>query len=159
VQCPRSPPEHASTVYAGPMATKKIDDIQPKAVMSPTEQGRWGSLPPDEQLARLRLFSGAWIAARAISPWMRFGPGFAPAMQTPSYRLSTEAAADIWRSRRSLDEILRCGAPAFGARRADAQGDSDWKGVLQCLGLICEAKLVAATTTSSLRSLASKHVA
>jgi hypothetical protein len=22
--------------------------------MSPTEQGRWGSLPPDEQLARLR---------------------------------------------------------------------------------------------------------
>ena len=41
-------------MYAGPMATKKIDDIQPKAVMSPTEQGRWGSLPPDEQLARLR---------------------------------------------------------------------------------------------------------
>jgi len=32
------------------MATKTIDDIQPKAVMSPTEQGRWGSLPPDEQL-------------------------------------------------------------------------------------------------------------
>lgn len=41
-------------MYAGPIATKKIDDIQPKAVMSPTEQGRWGSLPPDEQLARLR---------------------------------------------------------------------------------------------------------
>jgi len=36
------------------MATKTIDDIQPKAVMSPNEQGRWGSLPPDEQLARLR---------------------------------------------------------------------------------------------------------
>jgi hypothetical protein len=36
------------------MATKTIDDIQTKAVMSPTEQGRWGSLPPDEQLARLR---------------------------------------------------------------------------------------------------------
>jgi hypothetical protein len=70
---------------------------------------------------------------------MRFGPGFAPAIQTPSYRLSTQAAADIWRSRRSLDKILRCGTPAFGARRADAQGDSDWKGVLQCLGLICEA--------------------
>ena len=32
------------------MATKTIDDIQPKAVMSPNEQGRWGSLPPDEQL-------------------------------------------------------------------------------------------------------------
>jgi hypothetical protein len=25
------------------MATKTIDDIQPKAVMSPTEQGRWGT--------------------------------------------------------------------------------------------------------------------
>jgi hypothetical protein len=32
------------------MATKTIDDIQPNAVMSPNEQGRWGSLPPDEQL-------------------------------------------------------------------------------------------------------------
>jgi len=36
------------------MATKTIDDIQPKAVMSPAEQTRWDSLPPDEQLARLR---------------------------------------------------------------------------------------------------------
>ena len=54
VQCPRRPPDYASTVYAGPMATKTIDDIQPKAVTSPTEQGRRGSLPPDEQLARLR---------------------------------------------------------------------------------------------------------
>jgi hypothetical protein len=36
------------------MATKTIDDIHPRAVMSPTEQGRWGSLPPDEQLVRLR---------------------------------------------------------------------------------------------------------
>jgi hypothetical protein len=83
------------------MATKTIDDIQPKAVMSPNEQDRWGSLPPDEQLARLRAAiqrGVAWIAPRAISPWMRFGPGFAPALRAPSYRLSTEAAADIWRS-------------------------------------------------------------
>jgi hypothetical protein len=36
------------------MATKIVDDIQPKAVMSPDEQARWDSLPPEEQLARLR---------------------------------------------------------------------------------------------------------
>jgi hypothetical protein len=36
------------------MATKTVDDIQPKAVMSPDEQARWDALPPEEQLARLR---------------------------------------------------------------------------------------------------------
>jgi hypothetical protein len=66
------------------MATKTIDDMQPKAVMSSTEQGRWGSLPPDEQLARLRAAIQRGVdSGRAISPWMRFGPGFVPAMQTP----------------------------------------------------------------------------
>jgi hypothetical protein len=36
------------------MPTKTLDDIQPKAVMSPDEQARWDALPPEEQLARLR---------------------------------------------------------------------------------------------------------
>ena len=36
------------------MNTKTIDDVQPKAVMTPDELGRWNRLPPDEQLARLR---------------------------------------------------------------------------------------------------------
>jgi hypothetical protein len=36
------------------MSTKTIDDVQPKAVMTPAELVRWNALPPDEQLARLR---------------------------------------------------------------------------------------------------------
>jgi hypothetical protein len=31
-----------------------IDDVQPKAVMTPEELARWNKLPADEQLARLR---------------------------------------------------------------------------------------------------------
>jgi hypothetical protein len=37
-------------------------------------------------------------------------------MQTPSYRLSTESAADIWRSRRRLDKILNWCAEVAKAR-------------------------------------------
>jgi hypothetical protein len=36
------------------MGTKTIDDVQPKAVMTPDELERWGRLSPDEQLKRLR---------------------------------------------------------------------------------------------------------
>jgi hypothetical protein len=36
------------------MSTKTIDDVQPKAVMTPDELARWKMLPPDEQLMRLR---------------------------------------------------------------------------------------------------------
>jgi hypothetical protein len=36
------------------MGTKTIDDVQPKAVMTPEEVARWNELPADEQLARLR---------------------------------------------------------------------------------------------------------
>jgi hypothetical protein len=36
------------------MGTKTIDDVQPKAVMTPEELARWNKLPADEQLARLR---------------------------------------------------------------------------------------------------------
>jgi hypothetical protein len=36
------------------MTTKIVDDIQPKAVMSPDEQARWNNLPREEQLVRLR---------------------------------------------------------------------------------------------------------
>lgn len=40
--------------YHAAMSTTTIDDIQPKAVMSPDELERWNTLPADEQLARLR---------------------------------------------------------------------------------------------------------
>ena len=43
------------------MATKTVDDIQPKAVMSPDEQARWDALPPEEQLARLRAAIGRGV--------------------------------------------------------------------------------------------------
>ena len=36
------------------MSTNIIDDVQPKAVMSPEELERWNALPPEEQLERLR---------------------------------------------------------------------------------------------------------
>ena len=36
------------------MGIKTIDDVQPKAVMTPEELARWNELPADEQLARLR---------------------------------------------------------------------------------------------------------
>jgi hypothetical protein len=36
------------------MSTKTIDDVHPKAVMTPDEVARWNALPPGEQLARLR---------------------------------------------------------------------------------------------------------
>lgn len=36
------------------MTTNTLDDIQPKAVMSPDELARWDALPPEEQLMRLR---------------------------------------------------------------------------------------------------------
>lgn len=36
------------------MSINTIDDIQPKAVMSPDELERWNALPPEEQLGRLR---------------------------------------------------------------------------------------------------------
>jgi hypothetical protein len=36
------------------MNTKTLDDVQPKAVMTPEELSQWHELPPDEQLARLR---------------------------------------------------------------------------------------------------------
>ena len=36
------------------MKTQTIDDIRPKAVMSPEELARWKALPADEQLVRLR---------------------------------------------------------------------------------------------------------
>jgi hypothetical protein len=36
------------------MSIKTIDDVQPKAVMTPEEVARWNQLPADEQLARLR---------------------------------------------------------------------------------------------------------
>jgi hypothetical protein len=36
------------------MGAKTIDDIQPKAVMTPEELARWNELPAGEQLARLR---------------------------------------------------------------------------------------------------------
>jgi len=40
--------------YVYPMSSKTVDDVQPKAVMTPDELARWNTLPPDEQLARLR---------------------------------------------------------------------------------------------------------
>lgn len=36
------------------MSTKTLDDIQPKAVMSPEELNRWNALSPEQQLGRLR---------------------------------------------------------------------------------------------------------
>jgi hypothetical protein len=36
------------------MVIKTINDVQPKAVMTPEELARWNELPADEQLARLR---------------------------------------------------------------------------------------------------------
>jgi hypothetical protein len=36
------------------MGAKTIDDVQPKAVMTPTELARWSELPAEEQLAQLR---------------------------------------------------------------------------------------------------------
>jgi hypothetical protein len=36
------------------MSTNTIDDVQPKAVMTPDEVARWDELPAEEQLARLR---------------------------------------------------------------------------------------------------------
>ena len=36
------------------MGIKTIDDVQPRAVMTPDEVARWNELPADEQLARLR---------------------------------------------------------------------------------------------------------
>ena len=33
---------------------KTLDNVQPKAVMTPDELARWNQLPADEQLARLR---------------------------------------------------------------------------------------------------------
>jgi hypothetical protein len=36
------------------MGIKTIDDVPPKAVMTPEELARWNELPADEQLARLR---------------------------------------------------------------------------------------------------------
>jgi hypothetical protein len=36
------------------MGAKTIDDVQPKAVMTPAELARWSELPAEEQLARLR---------------------------------------------------------------------------------------------------------
>jgi hypothetical protein len=40
--------------YIWSMSTKTINDVQPKAVMTPDEVARWNELPADEQLARLR---------------------------------------------------------------------------------------------------------
>ena len=40
--------------YNCAMSTKTLDDVQPKAVMTPDELARWNELPADEQLARLR---------------------------------------------------------------------------------------------------------
>ena len=37
------------------MSTNTIDDVQPKAVMTPDEVARWNELPADQQLARLRV--------------------------------------------------------------------------------------------------------
>jgi hypothetical protein len=64
------------------MSTKTMDDVQPKAVMTPDEVARWNELPADQQLARLRaafqrgLDSGAadvtmdeiWAKIRARHP-------------------------------------------------------------------------------------------
>ena len=36
------------------MSTKTMNDVQPKAVMTPDEVARWDELPAEEQLARLR---------------------------------------------------------------------------------------------------------
>ena len=36
------------------MSIKTINDVQPKAVMTPEELARWDELPAEEQLARLR---------------------------------------------------------------------------------------------------------
>jgi hypothetical protein len=36
------------------MSIKTIDDVQPKAVVTPEEVARWNQLPADEQPARLR---------------------------------------------------------------------------------------------------------
>jgi hypothetical protein len=36
------------------MGNKVVDDVQPKAVMTPDELARWDQLPAEEQLARLR---------------------------------------------------------------------------------------------------------
>lgn len=47
------------------MATKTVDDIQPKAVMTPRDGESWDALPPEEQLARLRA---------AIERGMNSGP-------------------------------------------------------------------------------------
>jgi hypothetical protein len=40
--------------YIRAMSTKTLDNVQPKAVMTPDELVRWNELPADEQLARLR---------------------------------------------------------------------------------------------------------
>jgi len=36
------------------MSPNTINDVQPKAVMTPDELARWNELPADERLARLR---------------------------------------------------------------------------------------------------------
>jgi hypothetical protein len=36
------------------MSAKTIDDVQPKAVMTPEELARWNELSADDQLAQLR---------------------------------------------------------------------------------------------------------
>jgi hypothetical protein len=36
------------------MSIKTINDVQPKAVMTPEELAHWDELPAEEQLARLR---------------------------------------------------------------------------------------------------------
>jgi hypothetical protein len=40
--------------YNCTMSTKTLDNVQPKALMTPHELARWNQLPADEQLARLR---------------------------------------------------------------------------------------------------------
>jgi hypothetical protein len=44
----------SEVTYKCAMSTKTLDDVQPKAVMTPDELARWNELPADEQLARLR---------------------------------------------------------------------------------------------------------
>jgi hypothetical protein len=44
----------APVPYTRAMSTNTINDVQPKAVMTPEEVARWNELPADEQLARLR---------------------------------------------------------------------------------------------------------
>jgi hypothetical protein len=41
--------------YIRAMSANPINDVQPKAVMTPDEVARWNELPADEQLARLRV--------------------------------------------------------------------------------------------------------